>query len=304
MAFPQFFKLFFLGLFVVFLNQWQVIAQESKPQPVSTTTPLEAEHLKDLAAQLLRHAGKAGCHKGDCTILVMNFVLADGRTSRYCMQLADELSSEMAKQQKSVQMIDRALLQSVLERERISAQLQNEDSVARWLGKKLNATAVIVGSTNRDDRGSLQLSAHLLSVSDRKRIGPSAEVSFLASKDTADLTPTDGLSTLPSITSTASGEKTYDVHRDKGVAPPSCSYMPNPSYTDEARSAKYSGIVQEEGIVKVDGSVEPVRVVRGAPFGLNEAAFNIMVTWKCRPATINGKPVPTLVRFEFNFRLY
>ena len=303
MAFPRFFKLSLLSLLVAFLSQSPVIAQESKPQPVSPPNPPEAEYLKDLASRLLQHTGKAGCHKGDCTILVMNFVLPDGFTSRYCMHLADELSSEIGNQQKSVRMIDRALLQTVLERERISSQLQNEEPVARWLGKTLNATTVLVGSTKRDERGSLQLFTQLLSVTDRKHSGPRASVSFWANEEAADLTPTDGLSSLPPVTFTASGERAYDVHRDKGVAPPSCSYMPNPSYTDEARSAKFSGIVLEEGIIKVDGTVEPLRVVRGAPFGLNEAAFNVMTTWRCRPATSNGKPVPTLVGFEFNFRI-
>jgi TonB family protein len=234
----------------------------------------------------------------------MNFVLPDGFTSRYCMHLADELSSEIGNQQKSVRMIDRALLQTVLERERISSQLQNEEPVARWLGKKLNATTVLVGSTKRDERGSLQLSTQLLSVTDGKHSGLTANVSFLANEETADLKPTDGLPALPPITATSDGEKIYKANRGNGMSPPSCFYVPSPSYTDEARKAKFSGTILVEGIINADGTLEPVRVVRGAPFGLNGAAFSSMTTWKCRAATYGGKPVPTLVSFEVNFHIY
>jgi TonB family protein len=80
--------------------------------------------------------------------------------------------------------------------------------------------------------------------------------------------------------------------------------MPNPSYTDEARKAKFSGTILLEGIIYADGTLEPVRVVKGAPFGLNGAAFSSMTTWKCRAAIYGGKSVPALVSFEVNFRLY
>jgi len=195
-------------------------------------------------------------------------------------------------------------LQTVLERERISSQLQNEEPVARWLGKTLNATTVLVGSTKRDERGSLQLSTQLLSVTDGKHSGPTANVSFLANEETADLKPTDGLPALPPITATSDGEKIYKVNRGNGVSPPSCFYMPNPSYTDEARKAKFSGTILAEGIIQLDGSVTQGRLVRGAPFGLNEQARMAMATWKCRAATYEGKSVPTLVSFELHFQIY
>ncbi len=203
-----------------------------------------------------------------------------------------------------MRIIDRTLLQSLLEQERISAQLQNEEPVARWLGKRLNATVVLVGTAKKVEQGSFQLSAHLVSVTDGEHSGPTAEVSFSANEETADLNPTDGLPDLPPITVTSDGETIYKVNRGNGVSPPSCSHMPSPSYTEEARKAKFSGTVLEEGIIRVDGTVEPVRVVRGAPFGLNGGAFSSMTTWKCRAATYDGKPVPTLIPFEVSFRLY
>ena len=315
----RFWRLLACSFFVVLLPLLALTAQESKQQPAqppatpvqptnsrlsnSIATPPEIEYLQDLAAQLFRHADKVGCKKGGCSILVMNFVLPDGLTSRYGMQLADELSSEIAKQQKSVRMIDRTLLQSALERERIPPQLQDSVPVVRWLAKGLNADVTLVGTTRNINKNVVQLSARLLSVKDEKRIGPSVEVNLSVNDKTADLAPMESLPTLPPIAVRQNLEKISDL-RASGVSRPSCFYMPSPIYTDEARKANFSGIIIEEGIIHLDGSVTPTRLVKGAPFGLNETALSSMATWKCHPATYNGKPVSALVTFEVNFRRY
>ncbi len=320
MSLRRFFQLFFRVLCAVVFCQFHAAGQESKPQagsPPATSGGLENSlesnpvpahpeiaALQGLATQLLHHADKAGCHKGSCTILVLDFVFPDGHTCRYCAKLAEELSAEMAQRQDSVRIMDRALLQSVLEQERIPAQLQREEPVARWVGKRVNATVVLLGTAKKAEQGSFQLSAHLMNVTDGKHSGPTADVSFLANEEAADFKPTDGLPALPPITATQDGEKIYKVNRGSGVSAPSCSYMPPPSYTEEARKAKFSGTVLEEGIINADGTLEPIRVVRGAPFGLNGAAYTAMTTWKCRAATSEGKPVPTVVSFEVSFRLY
>jgi TonB family protein len=90
-----------------------------------------------------------------------------------------------------------------------------------------------------------------------------------------------------------------------GVGTPTCFYMPNPPYSEEARKAKYSGTVLVEAIISVDGKVTPQRVIRSPGLGLDENTLQTMKTWRCKPATgPNGKLVPVLVPFEVNFRLY
>jgi protein TonB len=90
-----------------------------------------------------------------------------------------------------------------------------------------------------------------------------------------------------------------------GVGTPSCFYMPNPPYSDEARKAKYSGTVLVEAIVTVDGHVTRPRVVKSPGLGLDEATINTLRTWRCKPALgPNGKPVDVSVPFEVTFRLY
>lgn len=90
-----------------------------------------------------------------------------------------------------------------------------------------------------------------------------------------------------------------------GVGSPSCFYMPNPPYSEEARKAKYSGVVLVDAVVTLDGRVTEPRVIKSPGLGLDETTVTTMRTWRCKAALgPNGKPVPTRVQFEVNFRLY
>jgi len=90
-----------------------------------------------------------------------------------------------------------------------------------------------------------------------------------------------------------------------GVGMPTCFYAPDPQYSDEARKAKYQGIVVLEGVITLDGKVTQIRVVKSPGLGLDEKAVEAVRTWRCKPAMgPNGKPVPTQVPIEVTFRLF
>lgn len=90
-----------------------------------------------------------------------------------------------------------------------------------------------------------------------------------------------------------------------GVGLPSCFYMPNPPYSEEARKAKYSGTVLVEAIVNLEGKLTNLRVIKSPGLGLDDNTIQTLKTWRCKPALgPNGKPVPVIVPFEVNFRLY
>lgn len=90
-----------------------------------------------------------------------------------------------------------------------------------------------------------------------------------------------------------------------GVGLPSCFYMPNPPYSEEARKAKYSGTVMVEAIVNLDGKLSNLRVIKSPGLGLDDNTIQTLKTWRCKPAIgPNGRPVPVIVPFEVNFRLY
>jgi TonB family protein len=76
-----------------------------------------------------------------------------------------------------------------------------------------------------------------------------------------------------------------------GVSAPTIIRRVEPQYSEEARKARYQGMVVLEAIVRKDGSVEIVRVVRSLGFGLDESAIQALRQWKFRPAMMNGEPV-------------
>lgn len=265
--------------------------------------PPEIEHLQDLAVRLLRHAGEAGCHETDCIVMVTNFVFPDGSTFPYGIQWADDLSALFASGKKSIKVVDRALYKNLLQKDGISAKLQNSEPAARWLGKQFNASVVLVGQARVIRDTIVELSARFLNVNDNNLIGPSSEVNLQVTPSTEDFSPLNGLPsppTLPPFPDTVNGEKVYPV-LPKGAGYPTCYFMPPPSMTEAATSANYSGTILAEGVVGTDGAVRAVRITRGAAFGLSELVVKTIVTWKCKPAVLDGKAIAVVIPFEVNY---
>ena len=88
-----------------------------------------------------------------------------------------------------------------------------------------------------------------------------------------------------------------------GVSAPSVVFRIEPTYSEEARKAKYQGVVVLSAIVRRDGSIEILRVVRGLGLGLDENAINALRQWKFRPGMKNGIPVDVALNIEVNFSL-
>lgn len=85
---------------------------------------------------------------------------------------------------------------------------------------------------------------------------------------------------------------------------PSCHHTPNPPSTEASSRANFSGTILIEGVVGIDGAMKAVRIVQGAPFGLNETVLETIKSWKCKPATLEGKPVASFVPIEVTIRTF
>lgn len=89
-----------------------------------------------------------------------------------------------------------------------------------------------------------------------------------------------------------------------GVGYPSCLYCPEPQYSEDARKAKFQGIVVLQVIIQPDGHATNIQVVKGAGLGLDEKAIEAVRMWRFKPAIgPNGTPVATITPIEVNFRL-
>jgi len=90
-----------------------------------------------------------------------------------------------------------------------------------------------------------------------------------------------------------------------GVTNPVLLVKTTPSYTDDAVKAKVQGVVLLRAVIRKDGSVTDIEVLRGLGYGLDEKAIEEIATkWKFRPGTLNGKPVNVLATIEVMFNLH
>ncbi len=87
------------------------------------------------------------------------------------------------------------------------------------------------------------------------------------------------------------------------VRPPEKLFAPQPQYTEIARKARISGVVIVQAIIDKQGNVINIKVLKGLPMGLEEAAVDAMKQWKFKPATLNGRPVTVYYNLTVNFKL-
>jgi protein TonB len=75
------------------------------------------------------------------------------------------------------------------------------------------------------------------------------------------------------------------------VLAPKRVYSPDPHYPEEARHARVQGVVILQTVIDKGGNVTDVKVLKGLPSGLTEAAVEAVSSWRFEPATLEGKPV-------------
>jgi TonB family protein len=98
-------------------------------------------------------------------------------------------------------------------------------------------------------------------------------------------------------------EPTGPIRVGGDVKPPEKIFYPAPQYTEIARKARIQGVVIVEAIIDKSGKVTNVKVLKGLPMGLDQAAVDAVSRWTFKPATLNGKPVAVIYNLTVNFQL-
>jgi len=94
---------------------------------------------------------------------------------------------------------------------------------------------------------------------------------------------------------------TYKV--GPGVISPVLMKEVKPKYTEGAIRRKVQGLVEVEAVVKPDGTVGDVRVVKSLDEELDQQAVAAAKQWTFKPGTKDGKPVAVQVNIELTFTL-
>lgn len=107
----------------------------------------------------------------------------------------------------------------------------------------------------------------------------------------------------PATTSTQSGEQIYVVGGP--IKAPIGRYLPMPQYTRQARAARIEGVILLQGIVRKDGRVTDLIILKGLGYGLDQSAIEtIGKEWQFEPSKLNGQPVNVQADLEVSFRLF
>jgi TonB family protein len=76
-----------------------------------------------------------------------------------------------------------------------------------------------------------------------------------------------------------------------------------PRYPAAARRAGVQGPVVIRGIVRRDGTIDNLEIIKDLPYGLGEEARRAVNRWRFRPATYRGEPIDVYYTVTVNFRL-
>lgn len=90
-----------------------------------------------------------------------------------------------------------------------------------------------------------------------------------------------------------------------GVTLPRILREVKPAYTSDAMRAKVQGTVLLQCVVRPDGSVTDIQILRSldSVFGLDQEAMKAARQWRFAPGTRMGQPVPVQITIELTFTL-
>jgi periplasmic protein TonB len=87
------------------------------------------------------------------------------------------------------------------------------------------------------------------------------------------------------------------------ITPPQLIYKVEPEFSEDARKAKFSGMVILSIEVDATGHARSFRVIQSPGLGLEQKAIDAVTQWRFRPGYQDGKPVVTGATVQVNFRL-
>jgi TonB family protein len=95
----------------------------------------------------------------------------------------------------------------------------------------------------------------------------------------------------------------FQIGKD-GVKAPIPVYTPPPAFSEEARQGRYHATVLLDVTMDERGTINRIRIERAVGLGLDQNAVDTVKTWRFKPATRDGQPVPIEMLIEVAFNLF
>lgn len=99
------------------------------------------------------------------------------------------------------------------------------------------------------------------------------------------------------------GAETAPIHLSFGMTRPEVIHQVQPRYSEQARRAGVQGMVIVEAVIDEQGQVTNVRLIRGLPMALDQAALQAVQQWRFKPALLAGHPVKVFYTLTVNFTI-
>lgn len=229
------------------------------------------------------------------SLMILDF----GERGKPITQLAPRLSRDfaaaLATRLPGLKILSRECAMREFAQEKLDPNLYGDIHVLSWIAGLCGATEYVQGIAHTKG-GQILLELHFYRQSDDKGIlrvigtlPITAEFLQLAAQPIQLLAPT-----APPAPARPTQEK---------QSFPECLKCPDPDYSPEARKYDFNGSLLLRITVTTEGEAADILILRGVPYGLNEASIRIIRTWKFKPAKNQaGEPVSMTIPVEFNFR--
>jgi TonB family protein len=210
--------------------------------------------------------------------------------------LRDAFNESLARQTQGARVLDGAGVRDVLHKCRVSEGMLYTDEIAAWIAHHASADWYITFRVYGLTGNHASLVAELFA---GDKTG--SQSSFRAS----------GTVTLTEAQLAAADSDYQPTPNNPSAVPmkpfpkgPKCLICRNPSYTEEGRRLKISGVVYLDVVVRPDGVADDIVVLKPLGHGLDACAIDAILNWKFEPAKdAQGQAIATHIPIEITFRL-
>lgn len=228
------------------------------------------------------------------SVIVFDFAGPDYEITSLGRTLADDFNASLEKSATTFSVESRSQVTTAVANSEFSLASENDKESLLTLARKLQTDAFVMALMSIDgDHLKIEILCY--------RTHDGGVVRGIRIKSPLTQQETE----LAAENLTADLTKDFDAYPTagkNGYSPPICISCPQAEYAPEALDHKIEGTVVMEAIVRADGTIGDIRIVKPLPYGLTQSAIETIKKWRLKPATgPDGKPaaVGEIIKVQF-----
>jgi TonB family protein len=264
-----------------------LVAFAVMPAAQAQHSPMDA-----VAAQI----ADAISHAKQKSVIVFDFSGPDTKVTPLGRVLADDFSAALEKSAPALRVEKRSRISDAIEHGDFALELLSDAGSTLALARELHVDALVMGQLSIA-RGQATVTVFSYRVPNGESIKgfrvtwPLTEQ--MEQLTTKDLTEPDSMG----------GWASFPQGGKNGYTTASCISCAPPDFSREALARKIEGVIELRVVVREDGRIGQIRIVKGLPLGLTAAAIEAVKKWKLTPARgPDRKPaaVQQMIGISFN----